>query len=190
MKFIPTDIPDVMLVQPTVFEDSRGYFYEFFRENVFNEHGPKTNFVQQSESKSSYGVVRGLHYQMPPHAQTKLVRVVHGKIIDVAVDIRRDSKTFGKHVAIELSAENKSLLLIPRGFAHGFSVQSESAIINYMVDNYYAPDSERGIIYDDPDLSIDWQVDPEDAQLSEKDTQYPRLENAEIFEGGNNLYAV
>jgi dTDP-4-dehydrorhamnose 3,5-epimerase len=188
MNFTPTDIPGVLLLKPKVFEDDRGYFMELFRANVFNEHGPSTTYVQQSESKSSYGVIRGLHYQMPPHAQTKIVRAVAGRVIDVAVDIRKGSPAFGRHVAVELSSENKHMLLIPRGFAHGFAVLSDSAIINYMVDNYYAPDSERGIIYNDPALAIDWKLSPHEIELSKKDALYPELNSAEVFEIGANLY--
>lgn len=188
MNFINTEIPGVLLLKPRLFEDSRGYFMELFRANVFNTHGPKTVYVQQSESKSRYGVVRGLHYQLPPHAQTKIVRVVAGKVIDVAVDIRKDSPSFGKHVSVELSSDNKQMLLIPRGFAHGFAVLSESAIINYMVDNYYAPESERGIVYNDPALGIDWKLSSQEVELSKKDGEYPGLKDAEVFETGKTLY--
>jgi dTDP-4-dehydrorhamnose 3,5-epimerase len=188
MNFIDTEIPGVMLLKPLVFEDSRGYFMELFRANVFNARGPKTTYVQQSESKSRYGVIRGLHYQLPPHAQTKIVRVVAGKVIDVAVDIRRDSPAFAKHVSVELSSDNKHMLLIPRGFAHGFAVLSDSAIINYMVDNYYAPESERGIVYNDPALGIDWKLGSHEMELSKKDGEYPRLKDAQVFETGMKLY--
>jgi dTDP-4-dehydrorhamnose 3,5-epimerase len=188
MNFINTAIPGVMLLKPLVFEDSRGYFMELFRANVFNAQGPKTTYVQQSESKSRYGVIRGLHYQLPPNAQTKIVRVVAGKVIDVAVDIRKDSPSFGKHVSAELSSDNKQMLLIPRGFAHGFAVLSETAIINYMVDGYYAPGSERGIVYNDPALGIDWKLDAHEVELSKKDSEYPKLRDAEVFETGADLY--
>jgi len=188
MKFNSTDIPEVLLLEPTIFKDSRGYFMEIFRANVFNDFGPSTTYVQQSESKSKYGIVRGLHYQLPPHAQTKIIRVIDGKVVDVAVDIRKNSPTFGKHVAVELSSENKHMLLIPRGFAHGFSVLSKSATINYFVDNYYAPESERGIIYNDPDLGINWKLEPEDIELSEKDGLYPVLSKAEVFKSKTKLY--
>ena len=188
MNFITTEIPGVLLLKPLVFEDDRGYFMEIFRANVFNTHGPKTTYVQQSESKSKYGVIRGLHYQLPPHAQTKIVRVVAGKVIDVAVDIRRDSPAFGRHVSVELSSGNKHMLVIPRGFAHGFAVLSDSAIINYMVDNYYAPGSERGIVYNDPALGIDWKLPSQEVELSRKDSEYPELKNAEVFETGTHLY--
>ncbi|MGO9545633.1 MAG: dTDP-4-dehydrorhamnose 3,5-epimerase [Rhodomicrobium sp.] len=188
MNFVDTDIPGVMLIEPVIFEDSRGYFMELFRANVISARGPRTTYVQQSESKSRYGVIRGLHYQLPPHAQTKIVRVVSGKVIDVAVDIRKDSPTFGRHVSVELSSDNKHLLLIPRGFAHGFAVLSETATINYMVDNYYAPASERGIIHSDPALAIDWKLPLREADFSKKDGEYPLLEHAEVFETGANLY--
>lgn len=188
MRFTATEIPGVMLVEPLVFEDNRGYFTEIFRANVFNVQGPRTVYVQQSESKSRYGVVRGLHYQLPPHAQTKIVRVVAGKIIDVAVDIRKDSPTFGKHLSVELSSDNKRMLLIPRGFGHGFAVLSEFAIINYMVDNYYTPESERGIAYNDPALAIDWKLASHEVELSKKDAEYPVLKVAEVFDTGMGLY--
>ena len=188
MNSTPLAIPDVILVEPRIFDDSRGYFFEFFRHNVFSDFGPRTQYVQQSESRSRYGVLRGLHYQLPPHAQTKVIRVVEGVILDVAVDIRQDSATFGEHVAVELSANNKSLLVIPRGFAHGFSVLSDNATINYMVDNYYAPESERGIVFNDPDLGIDWKLDPETIELSEKDARYPGISQAELFPTSSNLY--
>jgi dTDP-4-dehydrorhamnose 3,5-epimerase len=188
MNFITTEIAGVLLLQPKVFADERGYFMELFRANVFTEHGPRTTYVQQSESRSKYGVVRGLHYQLPPHAQTKIVRVVAGKVIDIAVDIRKDSPAFGKHVSAELSADNKHMLLISRGFAHGFAVLSEFAIINYMVDNYYAPHSERGIVYNDPSLGIDWKLDPREVELSKKDAEYPVLRDAEVFQTGAHLY--
>ena len=188
MNFTPTDLPGVLLLKPKVFEDSRGYFMELFRANVFAEHGPSTTYVQQSESKSRYGVVRGLHYQMPPHAQTKIVRAVAGTVLDVAVDIRKGSPTFGKHVAVELSSDNKHMLLIPRGFAHGFAVLSETATINYMVDNYYAPHAERGVVYNDPALGIDWKLGRQDIELSQKDGLYPTVKDAEVFEAGANLY--
>ncbi len=188
MKFIPTELPEVLLLEPQVFGDSRGYFMELFRANVFSEHGPETSYVQISESQSKHGVLRGLHYQMPPYAQTKVVRVVQGCVLDVAVDVRKDSPTFGKHVSFELSSENKRMALIPRGFAHGFSVLSDTAIINYMVDNYYAPDAERGIVYNDPALGIDWKLDPSIVEQSAKDAVYPVLSEAEVFETGEGLY--
>jgi dTDP-4-dehydrorhamnose 3,5-epimerase len=188
MNFEETDIPGVLLIKPKVFEDSRGYFRELFRANVFSEHGPRTTYVQQSESKSKYGVIRGLHYQLPTHAQTKIVRVIAGKVIDIAVDIRKDSPTLGKHVSVELSSDNQQMLLIPRGFAHGFAVLSETAIVNYMVDNYYTPASERGILCSDPALAIDWKLPLRDIELSKKDGEYPVLKDAQIFETGAHLY--
>ena len=188
MNFSDTGLPGVLLLTPKVFEDARGYFMELFRANVFSEHGPCTTYVQQSESRSAYGVIRGLHYQLPPHAQTKIVRVVAGKVIDVAVDVRKDSPTFGRHISVELSSENKHMLLIPRGFAHGFAVLSETATINYMVDNYYAPASERGIVYSDPALAIDWKLPEHAVELSKKDGEYPLLKHAEVFGTGAHLY--
>ena len=188
MKFLPTALPEIFIVEPEVFEDSRGYFMEIFRANVFQDQGPPTTYVQQSESKSKYGTIRGLHYQLSPNAQSKIVRVVDGVINDIAVDVRKNSPTFGKHVSVELSAHNKRMLLIPRGFAHGFSVLSESATINYMVDNYYAPDSERGIIFDDPALDIDWRLESSVIELSEKDGLYPVLSEAEVFNTKEELY--
>jgi len=183
-----THLPGVLLIKPRIFEDNRGYFRELFRANVFSEQGPQTTYVQQSESKSRYGVIRGLHYQLPNQAQTKVVRVLAGKVVDVAVDIRRDSPTFGKHVSVELSSDNQEMLLIPRGFAHGFAVLSDTAVINYMVDNYYSPASERGILYNDPALAIDWKLPLRDVELSKKDGEYPVLKDAEIFETGAHLY--
>ena len=177
-----------MVVEPKVFADGRGYFMEVFRANWLAERGPPATFVQQSESRSRYGTVRGLHYQLPPHAQTKLVRVIVGAILDVAVDIREGSPTFGRHVAVELSADTKRMLLVPRGFAHGFSVLSDYAIVNYMVDNYYAPHSERGISYCDPALGIDWRVDADEVELSARDTRNPPLAQAEVFPAGIALY--
>ena len=162
MKFTKTKIPDVIIIEPEVFGDERGYFVETFRSNLFaQETGIKTTFVQDNESRSGYGVLRGLHYQLPPHAQSKLVRVIEGKVLDAAVDIRKGSPTFGQHVTAELSAENKLQMFIPRGFAHGFVVLSESALFAYKVDNYYSPECDRGIQFNDPQLKIDWKVDQE-----------------------------
>jgi dTDP-4-dehydrorhamnose 3,5-epimerase len=188
MNFQETGIPGVMLIKPKIFKDNRGYFMEVFRANLFSEHCLHTIYVQQSESKSKYGVIRGLHYQLPPHAQTKIVRVLAGRVIDIAVDIRKDSPTLGKHISVELSSDNTQMLLIPRGFAHGFAVLSEMATINYMVDNYYEPAAERGIIYSDPALAIDWKLRLHDIEVSKKDSQYPVLKDAQIFEIGAHLY--
>ena len=169
MKFIKTEISDVYIIEPSVFEDNRGYFLESFNLKKFEENVYPIKFVQDNESKSSKGVLRGLHFQKPPFEQAKLVRCIKGKIIDVAVDIRKGSPTYGKHVAIELTGENKRQLFVPRGFAHGFSVLSETAVFAYKVDNIYAPESDAGIKYDDKKLNIDWGLSKEDVQLSEKD---------------------
>ncbi|MDA9199460.1 dTDP-4-dehydrorhamnose 3,5-epimerase [Schleiferiaceae bacterium] len=169
MIFIKTEIPDVYIIEPAVFGDERGYFLESFSLDKFQEYIHPINFVQDNESKSSKGVLRGLHFQRPPFEQAKLVRCIEGEVIDVAVDIRRGSPTYGKHVAIVLSGENKRQLFVPRGFAHGFSVLSESAVFAYKVDNTYAPTFEDGIRYDDKQLNIDWKISEEDIQLSLKD---------------------
>lgn len=174
MKFVRQAIADVILVKPKVHGDNRGYFVETFRQDLFDQAvGHKVNFLQDNESKSTQGVLRGLHYQLPPHAQSKLVRVISGAVLDVAVDIRRGSATYGEHVAIELSAENKYQLFIPRGFAHGFVVLSEVATFAYKVDNYYSPECDRGLAFDDMQLNIDWQIDSAKLQLSDKDTKQP-----------------
>lgn len=189
MEFIRTEITDVVICKPRVFNDPRGYFYESFREDLLTEFlGFNIDFCQDNESMSSKGVLRGLHYQLPPYAQTKLIRVVQGAVLDICVDIRRGSPTFGKHVAIELSAENKLQLLIPRGFAHGFLVLSDTAVFSYKVDNYYNKDHDRGILYNDPDLAIDWKSEVGDFQLSEKDIQQPLLKYADLFDIKTNLY--
>ncbi len=189
MTFTRTDISDVIIIDPVVHGDERGYFVETFRHDKLEAFvGFTIPFCQDNESKSSYGVLRGLHYQLPPHAQTKLVRVIEGEVLDVAVDIRAGSPTFGHHVAIKLSAENKRQLLIPRGFAHGFVVLSETCTFAYKVDNYYSPECDRGIAFDDPALKIDWIVQKEKLQLSAKDTKQPILSNADLFEYGVNLY--
>ena len=184
MKFTPQSIPDVVLIDPNSHGDDRGYFVENFRQDLLEEAiGYKVNFVQDNESKSTKGVLRGLHYQLPPFSQAKLVRVIEGCVLDVAVDIRKSSKTFGKHISKELSAQNKHQLFIPQGFAHGFLVLSDSAIFAYKVDNYYAPEHDRGIAFDDKKLKIDWQLLIEDLQLSDKDKSHPTLVNAkDLFE--------
>ena len=169
MKFIKTAIPDLCVIQPSVFGDNRGYFLESFNLNDFEENIGPIKFVQDNESKSSKGVLRGLHFQKPPYHQAKLVRCVEGRVIDVAVDIRKGSPTYGKHLAIELSGENKKQLFVPRGFAHGFSVLSDTAVFAYKVDNTYAPAFDSGIRYDDKELNIDWGLPKEDFQLSVKD---------------------
>mgnify|MGYP000111270167 FL=1 len=179
MKFIPQSIPDVFLIKPTVHDDDRGYFFETFRQDLFEDAiGYKINFVQDNESKSLKGVLRGLHYQLSPYAQAKLVRVIEGSVLDVAVDIRKSSPTFGQHVAVELTAENKHQLFVPHGFAHGFIVLSDSATFAYKVDNYYAPEQDRGIAFNDKELAIDWQLPLEILQLSDKDKTHPSLANA------------
>ena len=183
MKVIKTDIEGVVIIEPRIFEDARGYFFESFSEREFAEQVCDCRFVQDNEAKSSYGVVRGLHFQVPPHAQSKLVRVVKGRILDVAVDIRKSSPTFGKHVAVELSAENHRQVFIPRGFAHGYSVLSNEAVVEYKCDNYYAPESEGAIAWNDGDLAIDWQIPTDKVILSEKDKQHPTLaECKQLFE--------
>ena len=178
MKVIGTEIEGVFILEPRVFGDDRGYFFESFSLKHFEEKVSKTVFVQDNESKSKYGVLRGLHYQLPPYTQAKLVRVVKGRVLDVAVDIRKGSPTFGKYVAVELSEENKLQFFLPKGFAHGFAVLSEEAIFQYKCDEYYAPDYEGAICYDDPDLGIDWRLPLEDIILSEKDKKHPRLRDA------------
>jgi len=169
MKFIKTFIQDVCIIEPSVFEDHRGYFYESFNLDKFEKNIYSIKFVQDNESKSSKGVLRGLHFQKPPFDQAKLVRCVNGKVMDVAVDIRKGSPTYGKHVAVELSGDNKKQLFIPRGFAHGFSVLSKSAVFAYKVDNIYAPEFDSGIKYDDNELDIDWGLNQEEIQISVKD---------------------
>ncbi|WP_141050516.1 dTDP-4-dehydrorhamnose 3,5-epimerase [Aliarcobacter cryaerophilus] len=194
MTFTRTAIPDVVIIEPKVHGDSRGYFVETFRQDKLEEFlGYKINFCQDNESKSSKGVLRGLHYQLPPHAQTKLVRVISGRVLDVAVDIRKNSPTFGKYVAVELSGENKKQLLIPRGFAHGFVVLEDDTIFAYKVDNYYSPECDRGIAFDDKNLNIDWILNHDELNLSAKDTKQPKLfdikDDKEIFEFGVDYYA-
>ncbi len=181
MKVIETEIEGVFILEPRVFGDDRGYFFESFSLKHFEEKVSKTVFVQDNESKSKYGVLRGLHYQLPPYTQAKLVRVVKGRVLDVAVDIRKGSPTFGKYVAVELSEENKLQFFLPKGFAHGFAVLSEEAIFQYKCDEYYAPDYEGAICYDDPDLGIDWKLPLEDIILSEKDKKHPRLRDAVLL---------
>ncbi len=189
MQFIQTAIPEVIIVEPKVFGDERGYFVETFRQDKLDEFlGFKIDFIQDNESKSGYGVLRGLHYQLAPAAQTKLVRVIKGKVLDVAVDIRVDSPTFGRHVSVELSEQNKRQMLVPRGFAHGFVVLEDDSIFAYKVDNYYSPEHDRGLAFDDKVLAIDWQVPTEQLKLSIKDTQQPSLDDAELFSYGWNLY--
>lgn len=192
MNFIRTDIKDVIVIEPKVHGDDRGYFVETFRQDKLEKFlGYKINFIQDNESKSSRGVLRGLHYQLHPAAQTKLVRVIQGKVLDVAVDIRKKSPTFGKHVSVELSADNKKQMLIPRGFAHGFVVLEDDTIFAYKVDNYYSPENDRGIAFDDEDLEIDWIVPTSELNLSGKDkVQLALSETVDIFDFGVDYYHV
>lgn len=180
MNIIETPIPGVVIIEPRLFLDARGYFFESFNQREFEEKVCKTTFVQDNESKSSYGVIRGLHFQKPPFAQSKLVRVVKGAVLDVAVDIRKDSPTFGRHVAVELTEDNHRQFFIPRGLAHGFSVLSEEVIFQYKCDNFYAPQSEGAIAWDDPDLGIDWRIPADKAVLSEKDRHHPLLRQTSL----------
>jgi dTDP-4-dehydrorhamnose 3,5-epimerase len=182
MNYIQTEIEGVFIIEPKVFKDSRGYFMEAWKQEEFNEHVGKTNFIQDNESKSAFGVLRGLHYQKGSLSQAKLVRVIKGRVLDVAVDIRKSSPTFGKHVKIELSEENKRQLFIPRGFAHGFLVLSDEAIFTYKVDNPYAPQAEAGIRWDDPALAIEWPIDFSQVLTSEKDLKHPLIKDAELFD--------
>lgn len=182
MEFIKTDIEGVFIIEPKVFNDARGYFMEAWKQSEFNENVGRVDFIQDNESKSSFGVLRGLHYQKGNTSQSKLVRVIKGRVLDVAVDIRKSSPTFGKHVMVELSEENKRQFFIPRGFAHGFLVLSEEAIFTYKVDQPYSPKTEAGIRWNDPDLGIEWPIDPAKVLTSEKDLKQPLLKDAEVFE--------
>lgn len=182
MEYKETEIKGVFIVEPKVFKDARGYFMEAWKQAEFDEHVGRTVFIQDNESKSSYGVLRGLHYQKGDASQAKLVRVIKGKVLDVAVDIRRSSPTFGRHVMVELSEDNKRQFFIPRGFAHGFLVLSDEAIFTYKVDNPYAPQSDAGIRWNDPALGIEWPIDPAVVLTSEKDLKQPLLKDAEVFE--------
>ena len=175
MDIITTEIECLLIIKPRIFQDSRGYFFESFNQREFEDKVGPVTFVQDNESKSCYGVVRGLHFQKGGHAQSKLVRVVKGKVLDVAVDLRPGSKTFGKHVSAELSEDNHRQFFIPRGFAHGFSVLSDEVIFQYKCDNFYCPESEGAIAWDDPDLGIDWKVPKDKIILSEKDRKHPKL---------------
>ena len=189
MEVIKTAIEGVVIIEPRIFKDSRGYFFESFSQNEFENKVHKINFVQDNESMSSYGVMRGLHFQRPPYAQSKLVRCVKGRVLDVAVDIRKGSPTFGQHVAVELSEENHRQFFIPRGFAHGFAVLSDMAVFQYKCDNFYAPQSEGALAWDDPDLGIDWRIPTDKVLLSEKDRHHSRLRDAErLFDYNEKLY--
>jgi len=190
MQFTRTKIEDVIIIDPKVHGDDRGYFVETFRQDKLEDFlGFKVNFCQDNESKSSRGVLRGLHYQLSPASQTKLVRVIQGSVLDVAVDIRKGSPTFGEHVAVELSAENKRQLFVPRGFAHGFVVLEDDTVFAYKVDNYYSPENDRGILFSDSAIGIDWGMDTSELKLSDKDTKQPLLKDADLFDYGENLYA-
>lgn len=189
MKIIETAIEGVVIIEPRLFKDERGYFFESFSQREFEEKIRKISFVQDNESKSSYGVLRGLHFQKPPYAQSKLVRVIKGAVLDVAVDIRKGSPTFGKHVAVELTEENHLQLFIPCGFAHGFSVLSQEVIFQYKCDNFYAPQSEGALAWDDSDLNINWRIPTNQIILSEKDKHHEKLKDASwLFDYNTNLY--
>lgn len=189
MNIIQTSIEGVVIVEPRLFRDARGYFFESFSARDFSEKVRAVNFVQDNESRSTCGVLRGLHFQRPPHAQSKLVRCVRGAVLDVAVDIRRGSPTYGRHVAVELTGDNHLQLFIPRGFAHGFAVLSAEAVFQYKCDNYYAPEADGGISIRDASLGIDWRIPEEKIILSEKDTRHPLLRDfVSPFEYNENLY--
>lgn len=188
MNVIKTSIPEVLIIEPKVFYDPRGYFFESFSESKFNGSVIDTRFVQDNESKSDFGVIRGLHYQLPPYSQSKLVRVVSGRVLDVAVDIRVGSPTFGKYVSAELTSDNKLMMFIPRGFAHGFAVLSEECIFQYKCDNYYSPEHEGSIRWDDPTINIDWRLMDNEIVLSDKDKYHPLLMDAKLFDYSEKLY--
>lgn len=189
MEIIETKIPGLVIIEPRIFRDDRGYFFESFSQRNFEEQVCRTQFVQDNESKSSYGVLRGLHFQKPPYAQSKLVRVIKGAVLDVAVDIRRGSPTFGQHVAVELTEDNHRQFFIPRGFAHGFSVLTDEVIFQYKCDNFYAPQSEGAIAWNDPQLDIDWRIPAEKVVLSDKDRHHPNLLEADwLFDYNEPLY--
>lgn len=188
MEVIPTALDGVVIIEPQIFGDERGYFFESFSQREFEEKVCRTVFVQDNESKSRYGVLRGLHYQLPPYAQSKLVRVISGRVLDVAVDIRKGSPTFGQHVAVELTGENHRQFFVPRGFAHGFVVLSEEALFQYKCDNFYAPEHEGSMAFDDPALAIDWRIPVSDIILSEKDKHHSSLADAVTFNYGEKLY--
>ena len=189
METIKTSIDGVTVIRPRIFEDDRGYFFESFSQLEFEEKVRPIHFIQDNESKSSYGVLRGLHFQKPPFAQSKLVRVIKGAVLDVAVDIRKGSPTFGQHVSVELTGENHLQFFIPRGFAHGFSVLTDEVVFQYKCDNFYAPQNEGALAWNDPDLDIDWKIPANKIILSEKDKAHPRLKEAEgLFNYNENLY--
>lgn len=182
MEFKKTAIEGVYIIEPRVFNDARGYFFEAWKKDKFEANVASVDFIQDNESKSSYGVLRGLHYQKGEYSQAKLVRVIKGRVLDVAVDLRRSSTTFGQHVMVELSDENKRQFFIPRGFAHGFLVLSDEAVFTYKVDNVYAPQAEAGVRWNDPALGIDWPIDPQQVLTSDKDLRQPLLKDAELFD--------
>lgn len=189
MNFIKTEIEDVVIIEPRIYSDSRGYFYESFSQKLFQENVRNTFFVQDNQSKSSFGVLRGLHFQKPPFAQSKLVRCIRGCVLDVAVDIRKGSPTYKKYVAVELSGDNHRQLFIPRGFAHGFIVLSDEAVFQYKCDNYYAPEAECAINWDDPDIGIDWKIDKININLSQKDQLNKTIEECDyLFDITEQLY--
>lgn len=189
MEVIKTDIEGVVIIEPRIFRDDRGYFYESFSQREFEEKVCRTTFVQDNQSKSSYGVLRGLHFQKPPYCQSKLVRCIKGAVLDVAVDLRKGSPTFGKHVAVELTEENHRQLFVPRGFAHGFAVLSEEAVFQYKCDNFYNKESEGAIAWNDPELAIDWRIPADKALLSEKDKLNKGIKEADfLFDYNEELY--
>ena len=189
MEVIKTDIEGVVIIEPRIFRDDRGYFYESFSQREFEEKVCRTTFVQDNQSKSSYGVLRGLHFQKPPYCQSKLVRCIKGAVLDVAVDLRKGSPTFGKHVAVELTEENHRQLFVPRGFAHGFAVLSEEAVFQYKCDNFYNKESEGAIAWDDPELAIDWRIPADKALLSENEKLNKSIKEADfLFDYNEELY--
>lgn len=189
MEVIKTDIEGVVIIEPRIFKDERGYFYESFSQREFEEKVCRTTFVQDNQSKSSYGVLRGLHFQKPPYCQSKLVRCIKGAVLDVAVDIRKGSPTFGKHVAVELTEENHRQFFVPRGFAHGFAVLSEEAVFQYKCDNFYCKESEGAVAWNDPELAIDWRIPAEKVLLSEKDKLNKNIAEADyLFDYNEKLY--
>jgi dTDP-4-dehydrorhamnose 3,5-epimerase len=185
MKVITTQIPEVLIFEPDVFGDHRGYFFESFRQDIFEKHVGKINFVQDNQSKSGFGVLRGLHFQRMPHTQAKLVQCLQGEVLDIAVDIRIGSPTYGTHVSVRLSEANHRQLYIPRGFAHGFAVLTETAVFSYKCDNYYSPDADGGLAWNDPEINIDWILSPAEINLSEKDKKQPSLHQITHFEYKN-----
>tara|TARA_B100001059_G_C17823937_1_gene580127 strand:+ start:1519 stop:2094 length:576 start_codon:yes stop_codon:yes gene_type:complete len=190
MEFVCQNIPDILTIEPKLYCDERGYFVETYRQDKLEDVlGYRVNFIQDNESKSYKGVLRGLHFQLPPYAQSKLVRVIEGAVLDVAVDIRRGSPNFGQHIAIELSSVNKKQMFIPRGFAHGFLVLSDTATFAYKVDNFYSLECDRGLAFDDIDLNIDWKLNKQELLVSDKDSQHPRLKDLkDFFEYNDNHY--